>query len=165
MAWPTASCGQSCTNTGSACWHQTDPGFLKLPISSFFFRINADNWCTQSLESAALLGNVLELSVPLRRTARLTAPGIRLGRVAEFVEQPSHRRPARRVAGRAQQLAQLSQRAALALGPPAHRIAGGLRGEEALQRHAEPSILHLPRRASATLAADALRRAVGQAGR
>jgi hypothetical protein len=56
------------------------------------------------------------------------------------------------------------QRTALALGPTAHRIAGRLRAEEIFQRCAEPRILHLPRRSPATLAADALRWAVGQAG-
>jgi hypothetical protein len=80
------------------------------------------------------------------------------------MQQPCHRRPARGVTGRGQRLAQVPQRATLALGTLAHRIAGRLGAEQIHQRRREPSILPFTRGAPAASAADALRRAVGKAG-
>lgn len=67
--------------------------------------------------------------------------------------------------GRAQGGAQVLQRAALALGPAPHGIAGGLGGEKRLQCGQQRRILHLPRRTPAAAGADALGRALRQFGR
>jgi hypothetical protein len=59
----------------------------------------------------------------------------------------------------------LPERAALRLRTPARGIAGRLGGEQIRERRGEPGVLPLARRAPAALVTDALRRAVGQAGR
>src|SRR3982750_339589 len=161
-----ASCGQSCTSTASAVRRQVRPAFLKSPTSSFFFRIHADDGFASRLKLFAVFGDVPELGLALRRrAARLGAPGVELGRVAELAQQARHRRAARRMPGRAQGGAQVLQRAALGLGPAPRGIAGGLGGEQRLERGQQRRILRLPRRTPAAGGADALGRALGQFGR
>lgn len=90
-----ASCGQSCANAGSAVRHQARPAFLKLPINSFF-RVHTDNRVARRGELLALLSDVLELGVALRRrgTTRFSSPGVSFRRAIHLAQQPGHGHPA-----------------------------------------------------------------------
>jgi hypothetical protein len=139
---------------------------LKLPTSSFFFRIHTDDGFAGRLELFALFRNVPKLGITFwRRAARLGAPGIDLGRVTELAQQARNRRPACRVPGRTQGGAQVAQRAALGLGPAAHGIAGRLGGKQRLQRGQQPRILCLSRRPPTSRRTDTPGRALCQPGR
>jgi hypothetical protein len=139
-----ASCGQSCTSTGSAFLHQVHPLFLKLPISSFFFRIHTDDWIACRLKIVALFGNMLELCIALlvASCARWHA----LYCVWESILLPkkfSKRGAADAVSRFSQFGAQVLQRAALG-----HRVACCFACQKLLQRRLENRIARLKRGSS-----------------
>ena len=144
-----ASYGQSCTSTGSAFLHQAHPLFLKLPISSFFFRIHTDDWIACRLKVLAFFGSMLELRIALWwRAARVGASCIAFGQISLLPKKLGKRGSANAVSGFSQPGTEVLQRTAFCHRALTHRVACCFACQKPLQRRLEHRIARLKSRSS-----------------